>query len=59
MLNIKFKKSCLVKCVKVDLGISLNKVYKVVESNPFSVCIYNNFGIKYWYNEKYFEEVKK
>lgn len=58
MLNIKFKKSCLVRCVKDDLGISLNKIYKVIESNPFSICIYNDYGIKFWYNKKYFREEK-
>lgn len=58
MLNTKFKRLCLVKCTKSTVGISLGKYYKRCGITPFSVCVINDYGIEYWYNEKYFREVK-
>lgn len=59
MLNIKFKKSCLVRCVfKYAPGLTYGKLYNVVDRIPNGICVYNNFRLKYYYNEKYFEEVK-
>lgn len=59
MLNIKSKKLCLVRCIfKYAPGLSYGKSYEVIDRIPKGICVYNNFGIKYYYNERYFREVK-
>ena len=58
MLNTKYRRLCLVKCIQKNVGgITLNKIYRVIETSPKGVCIYNNYGMKYWYSREYFKEV--
>lgn len=58
MLNTKYKKLCLVKCVNDGLGITVGKEYKVYSSLPHSIMIANDHDIIRWYNKNYFERVK-
>ena len=59
MLNIKSKKLCSVKSRKTIKGITKDKLYTILDKNRGCICIYNDYGIKFWYSEKYFREVKK
>lgn len=58
MLNTKYKKLCLVKCIKDGEGLTVGKEYKVYCSIPRSIMVYNNYDIICWYNINYFERVK-
>lgn len=59
MLNIKSKKLCSVKCKVLGVkGITPNRIYKVIRCDYRLICIYNDYGLSYWYNREYFEEVK-
>lgn len=58
MLNTKYKKLCLVKCIKEGRGITVGKVYRVTSSIPHSIMINNDYDIYSWYNKKYFERMK-
>lgn len=58
MLIIKSKKLCSVKAKKTIKGITKDRIYTVLNKNIGFICIYNDYGIKYWYSEKNFREVK-
>lgn len=58
MLNIRYKKLCLVKCVVEMVGITLNKEYKVLARVGNNIQIKNDYGLYFWYNKKFFERVK-
>lgn len=59
MLNTKSKKLCLVKCKVLGVrGIRPSVKYKVIDYDHRLICIYNDYGLSYWYNREYFEEVK-
>lgn len=58
MLNTKYKKLCLVKCINSGQGITIGKTYKVFSEIPHSLLIRNDYDIISWYGKKYFERVK-
>lgn len=59
MLNTKSKKLCLVKSNVEIKGLTKDKVYKVISKTFNCICIYNDLGIKFYYNKRYFREVRK
>lgn len=55
MLNTRYKKSCLVKCIKPFKGLTLNKVYRVIQKNETSYSVINDYGFNNWYSKKLFK----
>lgn len=55
MLNTKYKKLCLIKCIKPFKGLTLNKTYRVIQKNDTSYSIINDYGFNNWYSKRLFK----